>query len=192
MYLPNNPVRQQTIDALREGLSGIWQELPELRLTVFETGLEWESEIVLPIGEKSESLAWTLFQDGIMWITFSPGVEEEEIITFLGLVQRARTLTDEDEDDLRTLLWSADFQFIRYKVAELEQAGDEPMESTVAADLAARPTAEEVREAIREDTADEGVDGQGDATGPNSPVNLEEFESTLYFLGKGGNRLPQG
>ena len=185
MYLPNNPVRQQTIDALREGLSGVWQQLPDLRLTVFETGLEWESEIVLPVGEKSESLAWTLFRDGIRWIAFSPGVEEEEIITFLGLVQRARTLTDEDEDDLRTLLWSADFQFIRYKVAELEQDGDEPMESTVAADPAPRPTAEEVREAIRDDTADERVDGQSDATGPNAPVNLEDFESTLYFLEKG-------
>ncbi len=185
MYLPNNPVRQQTIDALREGLSGVWQQLPDLRLTVFETGLEWESEIVLPIGEKSESLAWILFREGIRWIAFSPGVELEEIITFLGLVQRARTLTDEDEDDLRTLLWSADFQFIRYKVAELEQGGDEPMEGTVAAGLAPRPTPEEVREAIKEDTADQGADGQSDATGPNAPVNLEEFESTLYFLEKG-------
>ncbi len=130
MYLPNNPVRQRTIEALREELSGLWQGVSDLRMTVFETGLEWEAELVLPVENKSESLAWTLFQDGIKWISFSPGAEEEEIITFLGHVQRARTLTDEDEDDLRTLLWSEDFQFIRYKVAELQQGGDEPMEST--------------------------------------------------------------
>jgi len=184
MYLPNNPVRQQTIEALQEEISGIWQDLPDLRLAVWETGLEWESEIVLPVGEKAESLAWTLFQDGIRWIAFTPGVEEEEIFTFLGFVQRARTLTDEDEDDLRTLLWSVDFQFIRYKVAELEQGGEEAMEDIVATDLAPRPTAEEVRDAIREDTADEDVDGQEDTPTPNAPVNLEEFDSTLYFLEK--------
>ena len=36
-----------------------------------------ESEIVLPIEDKSESLGWTLFRDGIRWIAFSPGVERE-------------------------------------------------------------------------------------------------------------------
>ena len=212
MYLPNNPVRQQTIDALREDLSGIWQQLPYFALTVSEAGLQWESEIVLPIQEKSESLAWTLFQDGMRRIAFSPGVEEEEIITFLGLIQRARTLTDEDEDDLRTLLWSADFQFIRYKVAELEQTDGEPIGGTPGADSAPRLTAGELRELLLGDTAEpveegqevaeksedgqegaeksedgqEGADGGGDgqssASGPKGVVNLAEYESTLYFL----------
>ena len=110
IYLPNNPVRQLTIDALQEGLSGLWKQLPEFTLTVSEAGLEWKSEIVLPVENKSESLAWTLFRDGIRWMVFSPGAEGEEIVTFLTLIQRARTLTDEDEEDLRTLLWSADLR----------------------------------------------------------------------------------
>jgi len=148
MYLPNNPVRQQTIEALREGLSGIWQQIPEFSLTVSEAGLEWESGIVLPVGEKSESLAWTLFQDGMRWIAFSPGVEEEELITFLGLVQRARALTNEDEDDLRTLLWSADFQFIRYKMAELAGSDAKPIESAPAAESDSRLTVGELRELL--------------------------------------------
>ena len=194
MYLPNNPVRQQTIEALQEGLSWVWQELPKLALTVSEAGLEWESEIVLPIEDKAESLGWTLFRDGIRFIVFSPGVEGEEIVTFLGLVQRARTLTDEDEDDLRTLLWSADFQFIRYKVAQLEQGGDEPMSEPMgdveAVDLGPRPTAAEVLGSVEEEVAEEGGgspvdqdgDGQSGAPGPKAPVNMAEFESTLYFL----------
>ena len=132
LYLPNNPVRQQTIDALQEGLSGLWQQLPEFALTVSENGLEWKSEIVLPVENKSESLAWTLFRDGIRWMVFSPGAEGEEIVTFLNIIQRARTLTDEDEEDLRTLLWSADFQCIRYRVAELGEIDGEPIEGTPA------------------------------------------------------------
>ena len=211
MYLPNNPVRQQTIEALREGLSGIWQQIPDFSLTVSEAGLEWESGIVLPIGEKSESLAWTLFQDGMRRIAFSPGVEEEELITFLGLVQRARTLTDEDEDDLRTLLWSADFQFIRYKMAELAGSDAKPIESAPAAESASRLTVEELRELLLGDTADLVKDAQEEAEGdgdgqedaesggasqevqggpdaqsspaaPKGVVNLAEYESTLYFL----------
>ena len=192
MYLPNNPVRQQAIAALREGLSGIWQHLPDFALTVSQAGLEWKSENVLPIEEKSESLAWTLFQDGIRWIAFSPGAEEEEIVTFLGLVQRARTLTDEDQDDLRTLLWSADFQFIRYKVAELGPTDGEPIAGTPADDSAPGLTAHELRELLLGDTADqvedsqedgqEGGDSQSSAPGPKGVVNLAEYESTLYFL----------
>ena len=210
MYLPNNPVRQQTIEALREGLSGIWQQIPEFSLTVSEAGLEWESGIVLPVGEKSESLAWTLFQDGMRWIAFSPGVEEEELITFLGLVQRAQALTNEDEDDLRTLLWSADFQFIRYKMAELGGSDAKPIESAPAAESASRLTVEELRELLLGDTADlvrdaqEEAEGDGDGqeaesggagqvaqgsadaqsspAAPKGVVNLAEYESTLYFL----------
>lgn len=110
-------MRLRTIEALEEELSELWQQLPELALTVSEAGLGWESELVLPIGNKSESLAWTLLRDGVRWMAFYPGAETE-IVTFLGFVQRDRTLTDEDEDDLRALLWSADFEFIRYKVSD--------------------------------------------------------------------------
>ena len=182
MYLPNNPVRQQTIEALQEGLTNVWQELPLLALGVTEAGLEWESQIVLPIGDKSESLAWTLFGDGIRWISFSPGVETEEIVTFLGIIQQARTLTDEDEDDLRTLLWSADFRCIRYKVAQPEQGGVEPIEATAALDLPPRPEPEQVRGSVEEDLAEEGGNGEGATPGPKGPVNMADFESTLYFL----------
>ena len=195
MYLPNNPVRQQTIEVIRDGLSELWPQLPNLGLTVSEAGLQWEADVVLPVGDKSESFAWTLFRDGVRWISFSAGAEVE-IEAFLLLVQKARTLTDEDADDLCTLLWSADFQFIRYKVAELAPGGGEPMEDSTDAAPAPRAPAEEVLESVREELAevgDELVDGAGEGLedgGGDSPsgapapkvVDLAEFESTLYSL----------
>ena len=182
MDLPSNLVRQQTIDALREGLSEVWQQLPDLGLTVTEAGLQWESETVLPIEDESQSLGWALFQEGIRWITFSPGVEREEIVIFLGLVQMARTLKEEDADDLLTLLWSADFEFIRYKVAQMEQGGGEPMEDIMAADLPPGPTADELQVSLSlwEDPGDE--DGDGESAAPKAVLNLAELESTVYFL----------
>ena len=180
MYLPNNPVRQQAVEAIREGLSSVWQHSSSLELTVSETGLQWESETVLSIEDKSESLAWTLFRDGIRRIAFSPGAESEEIVTFLGLVQQARALTDEDKDDLRTLFWSADFEFIRHTVAQLEEGEADPMGESTSVGHTPRPTPEEVRESIREETADLGEDRQDDEAGTQATVNPEEFESTLY------------
>ena len=182
MDLPSNLVRQQTIDALREGLSEVWQQLPDLGLTVTEAGLQWESETVLPIEDESQNLGWALFQEGIRWITFSPGVEREEIVIFLGLVQMARTLKEEDADDLLTLLWSADFEFIRYKVAQMEQGGGEPMEDIMAADLPPGPTADELQVSLSlwEDPGDE--DGDGESAAPKAVLNLAELESTVYFL----------
>ena len=211
IYLPNNPVRQQAIDALQEGLSGLFEQLSEFSLTVSDAGLTWNSEIVLPVKSKSDSLAWTLFRDGIRWMTFSAGAEAE-IVTFLGLVQRARTLTDEDEDDLLTLLWSADFQFIRYKVAELGHGDGESLESMAPADADTRLTADALRALLLGDTVDlsigeeseeesqeegleegqeEGQEGGAGPKGEDAPsslprpkgiVNLADYESTLYFL----------
>ena len=182
MYPPNNPIHQQTIEAFREGLSELWEQVSDLEMRVTEAGLYWESELVLPVEEKSQSLAWSLFRDGIRRITFSPGVEEEEIVTFLGLVHTARTLTDEDEDDLPTLLWAAEVQFVHYRVAHVEDRSGEPIEGTAAGDWPLRPTAEQVRESVEEDTVDEGAGENGAGPGPNAVVDLADFESTLYFL----------
>ena len=214
MYLPNNPVRQQTIQVMREGLASVWEHVPNFALTVSEAGLQWGSELVLPIDDKSESLGWTLFRDGIRWISFSPGVEAE-LVTFLSIVQRARTLTDEDQDDLRTLLWSADLQFVRYKEAELRPGGAGEAVEDVEDDMGAIETpsvpAEHVREFVLEEVAQEGGqyetgempgqeegveyetggasapeggESQGSAPPPKGVVNLSEFQSTLYFLDK--------
>ena len=185
LYSASHPMYLRAVEELQSGFEPVWAELGSLTLQVRDNGFVWQSNLVLPEGHTPDSISWGLFKEGIRSITLTQGVEEEEIVTFLGLVQRARTLTDEEEDDLRTLLWSADFQFIRYKVAELGQTDGEPMGGTPTADSAPRLTAKEVRESIREDTADEGVYGQSDAPGPNAAVNLKEFESTLYFLDKG-------
>jgi HEAT repeat protein len=213
MYLPNNPVRQQTIEGMQDGLADVWEHVPNFTLTVSEAGLQWGSELVLPIEDKAESLGWTLFRDGIRWISFAPGVETE-LVTFLGIVQRARTLMYEDQDDLRTLPWSADLQFVRYKEAELRPGRDGETGEDVGDGMVALETpktaAEDVRGFVLDEVAQvggqyeageargqegsqpeggeaaptEGEEGQVSAPPPKGVVNLSEFQSTLYFLDK--------
>src|SRR5207302_736699 len=69
--------------------------------------------------QRGESIAWTLYKDGVRSLAFKPGVEEAEIVNFLGVLQRARNLQADAADDLLTLLWAQDFQFVSYTFREL-------------------------------------------------------------------------
>ena len=182
-YSPEHPIHEQEVERIREGFSGLWGRLRGLPLTVTEDGLQWEADDVLPIDDEKEGLAWALFETGVRFLAFSPGVEEEEVITFLAVIHRSRSLTEDDVDDLLTLLWTADFQYIRHKAPEVvpesqtaaegEQAGT----TTTTAAGTTTPQAEDVRRRVEKDVRD---------VGPGAPtpsiVDLDQYESTLYFL----------
>ena len=67
---------------------------------------------------RNESLAFLFFKDSVREITFLPGVEEEELVSFLAVLQKARNLKPEG-DDLLTVLWEVDLQFFVYKYVDL-------------------------------------------------------------------------
>lgn len=189
-YGPEDSVHEQEVERIREGFSGLWLRLSGLPLTVTEDGLQWEADDVLPIDDEKEGLAWALFEAGVRFLAFSPGVEKEEVSTFLAAIHRSRSFTEDDVDDLLTLLWTADFQYIRHKAPEVVPesqttaegerpaaaitAGGTPAGGTPAATL---PKAEDVRRRVEEDVRD---------VGPGAPtpgiVDLAQYESTLYFL----------
>jgi hypothetical protein len=123
MYLPNNPVYQQALNNIREAFRPVWDEMDELVLEVTETEFQWEEQVVYEHSERSESMAWMVFKDGIRTLKLFPGVEDEEIIEFLSIVHNARTLPPGAEDDLLTLLWEEDFQRIQYEAQELAEEG---------------------------------------------------------------------
>ena len=172
LYLPNNPVYQKAIKNVRAAFGPVWEHCAELDLRVTESELTWEGATVLKQPEKTESLAWILFKDGIRVIGLSPGVEDEEIIRFLQTLSKARNLKGDAEDDLLTLLWAEDFQQIRYDHIEigaddapaLEKSDDPP------------PPPSSARQALEEDIKEE------DAGGTAGIVSMDDFDSTLYFL----------
>ena len=195
VYSPEHPIHDQEVERIREGFSGLWGWLSGLPLTVTEDGLQWEADDVLPIDDDKEGLAWALFKAGVRFLAFSPGVEEEEVVTFLAAIHRSRSFTEEDVDDLLTLLWTADFQYIRHKAPEVvpegpavaegeRQATDTTVDTPTATattstttTTTAAPKAEDVRKRVEKDIRD---------VGPGAPtpniVDLEQYQSTLYFL----------
>ena len=174
MYLPNNPIYQRATDNLRAAFSPIWAVLDELVLTVAETDFVWEEQVVYHQPNKSESLAWGLFKDGMRSLTLRRGAEQEELTRFLEMINRARYLPADAGDDLLTLLWEQEFQYIQYQFVEFfgegggampEQTGSYPTGGDDAA-------AQQRREQVAEEAPPK----------PKGVVDLEDFDSTLYFL----------
>ena len=149
MYLPNNPIYQRATENLRAAFSPIWAVLDELVLTWSETDFVWEEQVVYHQPNKNESLAWGLFKDGMRSLTLRRGAEQEELTRFLEMINRARYLPADAGDDLLTLLWEQEFQYIQYQFVEFfgegggampEQTGSYPTGGDDAAGAAAPGT----------------------------------------------------
>ncbi len=172
MYLPNNPVYQRAIYNARGAFGPIWAATDELVLTIAETEILWEEEIVYQQINKGESLAWTLFKDGMRVLTIQKGAEEDELVRFLETVNRARFLSTEAGDDLMTLLWEQEFVAIQYHFIDFLTEGD-AIEASHRTPGEGEATGAEAR---RDQVRDEAP------ARPKGIVDLEDFDATLYFL----------
>ena len=174
MYLPNNPIYQRASDNLRIAFQPIWAVLDELVLTVAETDFVWEEQVVYHQLNKADSVAWGLFKDGMRSLTIRRGAELDELPRFLEMINRARFLPADAGDDLLTLLWEQEFELIQYQFVEFfgDGAGPEQSGSYPAAGADDQAAADARRAAAAEEAPPR----------PKGVVDLEEFDSTLYFL----------
>jgi HEAT repeat protein len=171
MYLPNNPIYQRAIQNVRAALKPVWAATDELVLKVAETELIWEEQVVYRQINKGESIAWTLYKDGMRELTIYRGAEDEELPRFLETLNKARFLATDAGDDLLTLLWALEFESIKYHFIDFfaEGGGELPGPSGPAGGTG---SAEERKALIAEEAAAKA----------KSMVDFEEIDSTLYFL----------
>lgn len=204
MYLPNNPMFHRAAKNLQAAFEPVWSALDELVLTVQETDFVWEGTVVYHQLHKADSLAWTLYKDGLRVLTLKKGVEQEELPRLLRVVNQVRNLSPDAADDLFTLLWTEEFQFVDVRFAEFVQDYGTGELVPGAQYSAGTSYADEVRSDLAGSADDGGAGGvaaageavtDGDETGageggeaveaaerPKGVVDLEEFDSTLYFL----------
>ncbi len=170
LYMPNNPVYQETLNTLAEAFKRLWADEQTLVLQITDQGIAWENELVLPEEKTPDSISWTLFKDGIRTVTLIPDAEDEEIVVFLGLVHQVRTLPADSDDDLLTLLWTQDFHYITYQAVDLAAEGTKPIPPP--SQPPATPSPDQVRQGVQQEVADK----------PEGIVSIDDFDSTLYFL----------
>lgn len=180
MYLPNNPIYHRAQQNTRNAFQPVWEVLDELVLSVVETDFVWDEHVVYHQENKNESLAWTLYKDGMRVLTLRRGCEDAEIVRFLEVVQKARMLPADAGDDLTTLLWEHEFEFIQYRFTEF-------LSDAVPADFAdsltpgAVPMAPAAVQAQVQEEMQPAAAGQ-ETAGRTGIIDIEDFDSTLYFL----------
>ena len=170
LYLPNNPVYKGAIDAARAAFAPIWQHTEEFALRFTETEMRWfDRPVLVEPTKSSDSLPWTFFKDGVRELTFSRGFEDDELVKLFDILQRVRKASPE-EDDLLTMLWEADFAFLRYRYVDLGVEAAPPPQ-----DGGPRP------ETVAPDSVRVAVHKVAEESRPEV-VNLQDFDATLYFL----------
>ena len=183
LYLPNNPVYQRAVDNIRNAFRQIWQATDDLIFDIGETEMRWEDNPVYTQDQRNESIAWTLYKDGVRSLTFKPGVEEAEIVKFLAVLQQAKNLQADAPDDLLTLLWAEDFQFVTYTFRELASENAVPIERSDVSTSQMGGGGTPGGEAGTRDAA--SVRRQVEEEAPpkrEGLVSVDDFDTTLYFL----------
>ena len=171
LYLPNNPMYEQAKQKIVESFRAAWQVTQEIELEVTDTEIRWQGQPMSSQPEETEQIARLLFENGMRELRFLEGVEEEEILKFLLVLTRVRTLPPDAEDDLMTLLWDEDFMYVRYEVIEL---GDEEGDNIGPA-TSSPPNAAKVREEVAQELAEAEQSSE-------EFTSIETSDSTLYEL----------
>jgi hypothetical protein len=117
IYADNNPRLEQFREEVSTSLREFFALEDELQLTVEQFAIHWHDDVIYENLRRDESLAFILFKDGIGELTITPpaiGDEMERLV---------RILADElhssnNEDDVVTRFWNADFQHIAYRVLD--------------------------------------------------------------------------
>ena len=167
LYVQGNPLLHQFFDELTKRLTQLWGVVEKVTFTIHESEITWHEHSVYKgrMG-RHENLAFQLYKDGIRRIELRPGVEEHELRQFIDVLRLSRTLQS-DQEDLLTLMWNADFTYVRYEYVDV--LGDTPplpvggAEVDTTGELPMMPELELSPEL-------------------QTPTLREDFEPSLYFL----------
>ena len=179
LYDENNPVYLRFVQSLRDALKELWGDIDQLVVTIEEDRMTVGGEEAYRADNRSDSLAFLFFKDGIRKITLLPGIEQDELTRFLGVIQRTRRGRGEG-DDLLTILWEADLVHFKYQYVDLLAEGVE-----IPAPGAGGST-EQLQGVLQEEAPAEPETAHGQAAPqaerPKGTVSRDDFNPTLYSL----------
>lgn len=122
LYDRTNPVFLRFVGNLRDAFGIVWNERDDLQILIEEDRFLWLGEEVYREENRSASLAFLIYRDGIRALTFRRGLEGDELEEVLDVLHRMRSARQQ-EDDLVTLLWDLDLTFLDYSAVDLLPEG---------------------------------------------------------------------
>jgi hypothetical protein len=190
LYDSNNPVYKRFVANLREALVRIWTIRDQLQILVEEDRFTWLGEEVYHNDNRTDSLSFIFYRDGVRDLTLRKGIEEGELELFLDALHRAKNAR-EDGDDLVTILWDLDLRLFTYSAVDLSADGGDLLVGTgetgvlygaaiLAADIGTGPPVDGLPEGL-----EEGEDGEETSGGSEAaPTELagmwkDDFNPTL-------------
>ncbi|MDR2406271.1 MAG: hypothetical protein LBE27_07880 [Deltaproteobacteria bacterium] len=117
LYPENSKIRKASTEKFTEWIVNFLDFNETLKLFVDMEDFIFSGEVVLSEKSTDSPIIFPFFRDGVQWIEFQDGLDSEEIEKFLELLTRFRSLKEEDEDDLVTAMFGAEFKYFQYKTA---------------------------------------------------------------------------
>lgn len=180
LYQANNPVYRSFIAATETAFARLWDRISSLTVGIEENSFRWYNRS-FPAGDGRDSMPFLFFKDGIRFVTFLPGFEDE-IERFLDVVNRARMQDQRTDDDMVTLLWQQEFSCFQYSYVDALAEGLHVPRPTTPKLVGVELTL------VRNDAAGElKGEPKPPAVEAGQPtvaglINRDDFEETLYFL----------
>jgi hypothetical protein len=159
-------VYQRALENLRRAFLPVWSHVDEIAFSITEADFRWQGRAVMHETNKSESVPWLFFKDGIRELRLMKGFEEQEVVGLLEILKRVKKASPE-EDDLLTLIWEKDFTLLRYRFVDLTLENNAPIEASVPTE---RPPIPAPQEMEPEPEARPGI------------VRIEDLDATVHFL----------
>lgn len=117
LYPAHSSILKTMLEEFGEVVAQHVEQFGETRLTVHERTLSWGDDVLYDEGDRSKSLAFRLFVNGVRLITLRPGIPRHEADGVVDVLTRAldRGATTED---LRTAIWEREFEHVDFVIAE--------------------------------------------------------------------------
>lgn len=116
-YGPSSPVLRKSLEVLFAETSEVLGGDPSVTLLVGESEFTYGNTVVYSCSDRSESLAFALYKDGIRLLSFKAGLSDKEMRDFLDAIHESRE-ADPYQSDLVTILWEKDLSNITYRAVD--------------------------------------------------------------------------
>jgi hypothetical protein len=122
IYTSNNPNVKKFANALYEAVRSYFEDEKELTLTVEQYQLRWRDQSVYDNTNKTDSIAFLLYKDGVGEIIFQSSLKPDELELFVDIIQN-EICNPSAHLDIVGKLWQSQFANIFYRVFDESAEG---------------------------------------------------------------------